>query len=370
MKQMFLVFLLLFPKFEMKVGSAYLMEFNSESVVYEYNSTKQAYPASLTKMMGLILVYEAIHSNQLKLDEIVFVSAHAANTVGNSIYLESQAKISVLDLIKAVCIASANDAMVALAERIAGSESGFVSMMNRKAKQMKLEKTHFTNSTGLHDPNHYSSAKDLARIAKQLILTGGEDFLAISSTYDAYIKEESASPFWLVNTNKLVNKVEGVNGLKTGYTQQSGSCSAISVKRDNLHFIGIALNAIDANIRDREMTRMIEYGYQNVDYLQLLKKGEVLQKIEFEVATVLNANLVYLEDLGVLVDKGKNESIVEVVVNLDSISLPIAPNQSVGTALVKTSSGYSKLVDIGVDQEVLPLTFSELFILNLKRLFL
>lgn len=211
--------------------SAYLIEMSTGMVLFEKNSEEKLYPASMTKMMSLILVMEALNNNQLKKDEILTISEKAASMGGSQVYLQVNEQMSVEDLLKAVCISSANDAMVALAERISGSVSEFVVLMNQKSKELNLVNTNFVNTTGLHDDAHYSCAKDMARIAQKLIEVGKEELLEITSTYDAYIREESESPFWLVNTNKLVKHAEGVDGLKTGFTQEALSCITVTAKK-------------------------------------------------------------------------------------------------------------------------------------------
>ena len=212
------------PALANQAQSAYVMEYSTGQVVFKKNETEKLYPASMTKMMGLILIFEALNNGSLSMEDTVTVSETAASMGGSQIFLEVNEVMKVEDMIKSICIASANDAMVAMAEKLGGSVENFVKKMNDKGKEIGLENTHFVNTTGLHDPEHYSCAKDMARIAQVLIQTGGDQLLAITSTYDTYIREDSEKPFWLVNTNKLIKQMEGVDGLKTGFTQEAMSC--------------------------------------------------------------------------------------------------------------------------------------------------
>ena len=168
---------------------AYLMEASSGREIYAKNAEEKLYPASMTKMMGLLLIYEQLNAGSLQLSDMVTTSETAAGMGGSQVYLEVGETMSVEDLLKSICIASANDAMVAMAEKIGGTHAGFVEMMNAKAKELGLVNTHFTNASGLHDPDHYSCPRDMAIIGAALLAEGGEDLLAITSTYDAYIRE-------------------------------------------------------------------------------------------------------------------------------------------------------------------------------------
>lgn len=196
-------------------GSAYLIEQTTGKVLYSYNEDVKMYPASMTKMMGLLLVCEALETDQITLDEMVSISLEASKMGGSQVFLEPLEQISVDELIKCVCIASANDAMYALSELVGSSNQNFVKLMNDKAKQLKLTNTNFVNVTGFDDENHYTCAKDMALIAKEL-LKHEQIILPYTSTYDAYIRENTQKPFWLVNTNKMVKYYQGMDGLKTG----------------------------------------------------------------------------------------------------------------------------------------------------------
>ena len=204
-------------------GSAYLIEETTGKVLYSYNEEVKMYPASMTKMMGLILVCEAIENKKIKLDDLVSISLEASKMGGSQVFLEPLEQISVDELLKCVCIASANDAMYALSELVGGSNANFVKMMNDKGKQLRLVNTNFVNVTGFDDENHYTCAKDMAIIAKEL-LRYKDLILPYTSTYDAYIRQDSDKPFWLVNTNKMVKHYDFIDGLKTGVLVSYCTC--------------------------------------------------------------------------------------------------------------------------------------------------
>ena len=195
--------------------AAYLIEESTGKVIYAQNETKKLFPASMTKMMGLLIVCEALQEKQIKKDDIVIISKEAASMGGSQVFLQPLEQISVDDLIKCVCIASANDAMYALSELIATTNQNFISMMNEKVKSLNLTNTNFVNVTGFDDPNHYTCAKDMATIALEL-LKYKDIILPYTSMYDSYIRQNTDNPFWLVNTNKMVKFYEGLDGLKTG----------------------------------------------------------------------------------------------------------------------------------------------------------
>ena len=196
-------------------GSAYLIEHTTGKVIYAKNEETKMYPASMTKMMGLILVCEALNNQQIKLDDMVSISTNAASMGGSQVFLQPLEMISVDELIKCVCIASANDAMYALSEFVATTNENFINMMNDKAKELKLINTNFINVTGFDNENHYTCAKDMATIAIEL-LKYDDIILPYTSMYDSHIRKDTDNPFWLVNTNKMVKFYQGMDGLKTG----------------------------------------------------------------------------------------------------------------------------------------------------------
>ncbi len=240
--------------------SAILMDSTTGTVLYEYNADKALPPASVTKIMTLLLVMEEIERGNLKYDDTVTASAHASSMGGSQIYLKEGEQMSVEDMIKSVVIASANDAAVALAEHICGSEELFVKRMNEKADELCMENTHFENTNGLDDTaqNHVTSARDIAIMSRELIKH--EDILKYSSTWMDTIRD---GEFGLTNTNRLVRFYQGATGLKTGSTAKAKFCVSATAKRDNMHLICVVMGAPSSDVRNSIATKLLNWGFAN-----------------------------------------------------------------------------------------------------------
>ena len=232
-----------------------IIETTTGKIIFEKNSHEQTAPASMTKIMTLLLTFEKLDSGQISLDDMVHISEQAAGMGGSQMFLEANTSVRLEEIIKGVAIASANDGAVALAEYIGGSVENFVTMMNEKVSELGLENTHFVNPHGLDAENHYSSAYDMAIMALNLIKY--EDVLKYTSTYEDYFNKPDGSRTWLVNTNKLVRFYNGVDGLKTGYTKNAGYCLTATAKKDNLRYITVLMGSPTLNDRSKETTEML-----------------------------------------------------------------------------------------------------------------
>lgn len=341
--------------------SSYLIEFTSGKVISSKNEDEKLYPASMTKMMGLLLIYEALNNKKITWDDSVTTSEHAASMGGSQVFLEPNEVMSVKDLIKAICIASANDAMVAMAEKIAGTHEGFVKQMNQKAKELGLKNTNFVNATGLHDPQHYSSAKDMALIAQALIQEGGDALLEITGTYDAYIREDGDNKFWLVNTNKLLKQYEGVDGLKTGFTQEAMSCITVTAKKNNLRLIAVVMGEPSSNVRNQEIKQLLDYGYAQYAQELLYPAGSVIEETIIDNGKPKKVNLVTLEDMVYVYEKGNQSTEAEKNIEITKEDLPYVPNEAIGKVQIKMSDGFVMEASIGVEHEVQPLEYLDFF---------
>lgn len=290
-------------------ASSILIEATSRQVLYASDENEKLFPASTTKIMTMILMFEAINKGTLKWDDVLTCSAHAASMGGSQIYLEEGEKMSVSDLFKAIAIASANDACVMVGERIAGSHEGFVKMMNEKAKELNLTNTHFCNATGLHDDNHYTCALDLSLMAAYLIEIGGDRLFETTSLYDSYIRENSAQKFWLVNTNKLLKSYEGCDGLKTGYTREAGYCIVSTAIRNGLRLIAVVMKESEPKVRNQEVCQLLDYGFSLYENVILFKKDEVIEEVKISNAKVDSIKVVSREDVMYVKDKSSQEDI-------------------------------------------------------------
>lgn len=258
--------------------SAILIEANTGKIIFEKEKDKRVSVASMTKMVAQIIILEEIEKKKIKWDDVVTASRNASGMGGSQIYLEEGEKMTVRDLMKGISVASANDATVAMAEYISGTEEKFVDRMNKKVKELGLENTNFMNCTGLDEDKHYSSAYDMAIIARELVINHPQIF-EFSSIYEDYLREDSKNKFWLVNTNKLINFYSGADGLKTGHTDEAGYCLAATAKRNNLRLIGIILGEKNSKVRNNEMVDLLDYGFNNVKVDILKSKDEIVDKI-------------------------------------------------------------------------------------------
>lgn len=355
------------PALAIQAQSAYVMEYSTGQVVFKKNETEKLYPASMTKMMGLILIFEALNNGKLSMEDTVTVSETAASMGGSQIFLEVNEVMKIEDMIKSICIASANDAMVAMAEKLGGSVENFVKNMNAKGEEIGLENTHFVNTTGLHDPEHYSCAKDMARIAQVLIQTGGETLLAITSTYDTYIRQDSEKPFWLVNTNKLIKQMEGVDGLKTGFTQEAMSCITVTAKRDNLRLISVVMKEPSSQVRNAETKQLLDYGFAMFDQKVLYDKGSIIEAINIDLAKPESANLVTLNEVPIVFKNGEEPQITDQRVVITKSDLPYSIDEKIGELQITLDNQTTLTVDLGVDAEMEKVSYFDLFLILWKQ---
>jgi len=316
--------------------SGILIEANSGKIIYEKNINDELSVASMTKMVAQIIILEEIEKGKIKWDDVVTVSKNASGMGGSQIYLETGEKMTVEDLMKGVSVASGNDATVALAEYISGSEENFVKRMNKKIKELGLKHTNFMNSTGLDEKNHYSSAYDMAMIAKELVVNHPE-ILRFSSIYEDYLRKDTDNKFWLVNTNKLISQYNGTDGLKTGHTDNAGYCLAATVKRDDLRLIGIVLGEENSKVRNSETINLLDYGFNNMKVKTLKKKNTLIKKIYLDKADKEYINVVLKDNL--VVAEGINDkNNYKFNINIDKIKLPIKKNDKLGTIEVLSNN--------------------------------
>ena len=344
--------------------STILIESSTGEIIYERNADEKLAPASMTKMMSLILIMEAIENGNIKLDQIVTVSENASKMGGSQIYLETNEKMSVDDLLKGICMASANDAVVALAETIYGSESEFVNEMNKKSKKLGLTNTNFMNATGLDEENHYSSARDMAFIARELIKH--DKVLDYSSRYEDYLRENTNKKFWLVNTNKLIKTYEGMDGLKTGYTESAGYCLTATAKRNNMRLIGVVMKEESSNIRNSDMTELLNYGFSLYKVKNLLKKNKTVSTYEDNKSSKVKNDVIVKEDINILNKKNSKERKVSYKIKLDKKSLPIEKDSKIGTLEVIENNKVIYKTNVYSKDRIKKANIFELYLRNIK----
>lgn len=346
--------------------SGVLIEAKSGKIIYEKEKDKKLSIASLTKMVGQIIILEEIESGRIKWNDIVTVSKNASSMGGSQIYLEEGEKISVEDLMKGISVSSGNDAIVAMAEYISGSEEKFVVRMNDTAKKLKLRNTHFINCTGLDEKGHYSSSYDLAIVARELILNH-PDILKFSSIYEDYLRENTDRKFWLVNTNKLINFYDGADGLKTGHTDNAGYCLAASAVRGNLRLIGIVLGEDNSKVRNQEMIEMLDYGFNNVKLNCLKNKGDVVDNIKNDKTDINVVDVVLKNDLCILEDKiDKNK--YDYKIEYNDYKLPLKKGDVIGKIIVKSGEQILGEENVSVDYDVNKISIVKFVKNNIIRL--
>jgi D-alanyl-D-alanine carboxypeptidase (penicillin-binding protein 5/6) len=313
-------------------ASAVIMEASSGEIIFEQNGDERRSPASVTKVMTMLLIYEALEQNRIAWDDVVTVSEHAAGMGGSQIYLEPMEQQSVKDLVKSVVIASANDGAVALAEFISGSEESFVDLMNKKARALGMENTSFKNSCGLDADGHFTSARDIAIMSRELILKYPHVEELATTWMDTIIHKTARGEeeFGLTNTNKLVKWYNGITGLKTGSTGEALYCLAATAKRNDMELIAVVLGSPNPTIRFQEAMKMLDYGYANYKVVKGELPGTVMGMVpvskgkEAEVAVMVE-NLI-----SNVTEKGSNVELEGQVAIDESVTAPVEAGTPAG----------------------------------------
>ena len=343
--------------------SAIMMEASTGHVIFKKNENERLPMASMTKMMTLLLIMDNISSGNLKWDEKVKTSEHAASMGGSQIFLEPGEEMTVEELVKGICIGSGNDAAVAMAERIGGTEEEFVKMMNKKAQNLGLKNTNFVNACGLDDDNHYSSAKDMAVIAYELVKY--DKILEYTGTYEDYLRKNSDKSFWLVNTNKLVRYYSGVDGLKTGYTKKAGYCITTTAKKNNMRLITVVMGEETSAIRNSETTQMLDYGFNSYEIDTILSHNTVLDTKKVEMGNNEKVKVVPKEDINVLNTKIGTKRNVKYKVEVKNIKAPVKVGDVVGNIKVIEDGKNIMNVDVTVLNDVTKASIIQVYFRNL-----
>lgn len=340
---------------------AVLIDAESGEVLFEQDSHKELPPASVTKVMTMLLVMEAADDGRVTLDDEVTISERAASMGGSQMYMEAGEKHKVRELMEGVAMASANDGCVALSEYVAGSEEIFVERMNKRAEELGMRDTHFVNTNGLPVTNHYSSAYDIAVMSKALY--------AHKETHQWFTKWQSTitvglpgkeKEFGLTNTNKLIKAYPGCNGIKTGFTSDAGFCLSASAVRGDTHLIAVVLGCETSKIRNAQVAKLFDYGFANFEAAMVAEKGQKMAKMEVSKGTPQQLDVVTLQKITALAPKGKTDSITTRIELKDQIKLPLKKGSTVGSMIVLKDGkeiGKYKLVS---DKKIEKASFKEL----------
>lgn len=360
----FLLFFLFFGKISALSltsysDSAILIEPTTNTILYELNKDKRKPPASMTKLMTMLLIIEAIDDGRIKLNDIVTVSKNAAGMGGSQVFLEENMKIEVEQLLKGIAIASGNDAAVAMAEHIAGSTDEFVKMMNDKVKELGLSNTHFVNVHGLDAENHYSSAYDMAQIARELLKH--EKILEYTSLYEDYLIKPDGSKTWLVNTNKLVRFYDGVDGLKTGYTSTAKYCLTATAQKNNIRFVTVTMGVNTSEHRSADTTSMLNYAFANYKLNTIIKKDQVIGEIEVKKGRNNIGKIAASENVTDLLKQNEKKTYSYNIIK-DKVEAPLKKGDVVGKLEVIDNNGKKvKDVDLVINESIDKHSFFSLF---------
>lgn len=311
------------------VKSAILIERDTGTVLYEKNSNEELPPASMTKIMTMLLIMEAIDEGKLSWNEKVRTSEYAASMGGSQIFLEPGEEMTTKEMLRGIAIGSGNDASVAMAERIAGSEDAFVDMMNAKAKELGLKHTFFKNTTGLPVSGHYSTAADMAIMAKELLKYEG--ITKFTGMYEAYLRENTDKKFWLVNTNKLVRFYPGVDGLKTGFTAEAKYCLTATAQKDGMRVIAVVFGAPTSKERNAQVTKLLNYAFAQYQTHPMFKRNQTLGLAKVSKGKEKKIEAVTSEPISILTKKGeKIQDVKQKVILQKNLKAPITKGDQVG----------------------------------------
>lgn len=346
--------------------SAVLIEPSTNTLIYDLNKDERLAPASMTKLMTMLLIMESIDEGKINLDDKVLISKNAASMGGSQVFLEENSEIEVEQLLKGIAIASGNDAAVAMAEYIAGNTEEFVNMMNNKVEELGLKNTNFVNVHGLDAENHYSSAYDMSQIAIELLKY--EKILEYTSLYEEYLVKPDGTKTWLVNTNKLVRFYEGVDGLKTGFTTNAKYCLTATGKKNNIRFVTVVMGVDTSEHRSVDTTSMLNYGFTNYKLNGIINKDDIVGEIDIKKGIIDKGSVSTIRNVYDLVKQNQNKN-YSFVMNLNKITAPVTKGDVVGSMEIIDDSGkVVDIVEVVINESIDKHNFFTLFIENFKNI--
>lgn len=327
--------------------SAILMEESTGNILYESNPDERLPIASVTKVMTMLLIMEAVDSGKISLDDMVTVSKNAMSYGGSTMFLETGEQLTVNDMLKGIAVASANDGCVAMAEHLAGSESAFVDMMNERAKELGMENTHFMNTNGLDEDDHYSSARDVAIMSRELM-----KHETIFNYTSIWMDTLRGGKFQLANTNKLIRFYDGANGLKTGSTSKALCCLSAAAKRNDMQLIAVVLGAPTSAERFASAKSLLDYGFANYAVNTQITAGDEVQKIAVEKGVDKEVDVVAGDSCSTLVKKGQEDNITKEIKIDETITAPIEAGQKIGTMTISRDGEVIADIDLNASSAV------------------
>lgn len=312
-------------EFKVNARSAVLMDPESGRVLFQQNAHQKLPPASVTKLMTMLLIMEAVESGRVKWNDKIPTTATAAGMGGSQVYLKEGEELSLHEMFKAIAVVSANDASTAVAEYLYGTDEDFIGAMNQKARQLGLKSTHFANETGLPDPNHYSSAYDLAILSRELL-----KYPKVLEYTSIWMDSLRDGKFVLKNTNNLLKVYRGADGLKTGHTDEAKFCLSATAKRDNLRLISVILGADSDAERVAQTRRLLDYGFRTYEKRVIKRSGAEVGRLDLPRAQPGNVVVKLKTDLVVLTERSSKEPVTTRLVMMKNLKLPLASGAKVG----------------------------------------
>lgn len=354
---------------KVKAKAAVLMDAVSGEVLFAQNAHKKLPPASVTKVMTMLLILEGCDSGKIRLSDTVTISERAASMGGSQMYMEPGEQHTVEELLKGVAMVSANDGCVALAEHLAGSVEMFVEQMNKRAAELGMKDSHFVNTNGLPVANHYTSAYDIAVMSRALIAfpETAQWFTKWQDTIKVGLPGKEKE-FGLTNTNKLIKQYPGAIGIKTGFTQDAGYCLSGAAERDGTRLIGVILGCTTSNIRFAEIKRLLDYGFSNYESVKIAEKGQVQKALKIEKGTPSKVDVIMEDDAAILVKKG-NKNRIKTKIEMDGyIKLPLKRGQKLGELVVLQDGKEKERFPIVARDSAKKASIKELYIQMMKKL--
>lgn len=345
-------------KFDLTAKSAILMDYNSQTIIYEKDKDKKLPIASMVKLMTIYITFQNLESGKITYEQEFTSSEHASSMGGSQVFIDPYVNYSVKDLLRSVIMASANDASVVLAEGICGTESEFVNLMNDTAKNLGMENTLYVNSTGLPAPEQYSTAYDCALLLSNLLKY--DDYHKFSTVWIDSLTHPSGRKTELVNTNKLIRYYDGCDSGKTGSTSEAGYCLTSSAKRNNMRLISVVIGAKTGKDRFKETTSLLNFGFANYENKQLVSKDKIFKEIETKRCKEKVANVVPVEDFYVF-DKKGNKSSYDISVELPEILGSTKVGDIIGKIIISKEGNVIKTICLTVQEDINSLSFVDNF---------
>ena len=329
-------------------GGAILIEQNTGKVLYTHNEHEKLRPASVTKVMTILLIMEALDNGELSLSDRIPCSENASSMGGSQIWLDTKETLTVDEMLKAICVVSANDCTVAMAEYLAGSEESFVELMNKRAKELGMNDTTFKNCHGIDEDGHVTSAYDISVMAREL-LTKHPTITNYTTIWMDSLRDGQSE---LVNTNKLIRNYKGATGLKTGSTSLALYNLAASATRDGLSLIAVIMKAPTTKLRFAEAQKLLDYGFANYSYIEFGKQGETVKTLQVEKGVETTVNAIYETTASVLLKKGQEKNIVQNININEKISAPIEKGEKIGEVSFDLNGEIIATVNLVSDEEI------------------